>query len=123
MTAITALAMLNLDCADPAAMAAFYHGMLGWEITASERDYAVIRGGTTTIGFTRRAGYQAPQWPEPAAPMRYHFDMYTDDVAEATAKCLALGGGKPGFQPGGDRWQVLTDPSGHPFCVCPRQPG
>ena len=32
-------------------------------------------------------------------------------------RCLELGAGKPGFQPGGDRWTVLTDPSGHPFCL------
>ena len=33
--------------------------------------------------------------------------------------CLALGAGQPAFQPGGDRWTVLTDPAGHPFCLCP----
>jgi len=27
--------------------------------------------------------------------------------------------GKPRFQPGGALWTVLTDPAGHPFCLCP----
>ena len=24
---------------------------------------------------------------------------------------------RPGFQPGGDSWVVLTDPEGHAFCL------
>jgi hypothetical protein len=46
-------------------------------------------------------------------------DLDVDDVAEAVERCLELGASKPDFQPGdGDRWTVLLDPAGHPFCVC-----
>lgn len=30
-----------------------------------------------------------------------------------------LGAGKPDLQPAGARLTVLTDPDGHPFCLCP----
>jgi hypothetical protein len=30
---------------------------------------------------------------------------------------LELGAAKPDFQPGEDRWRVLLDPAGHPFCI------
>ncbi|USY17364.1 hypothetical protein NE857_18635 [Nocardiopsis exhalans] len=30
---------------------------------------------------------------------------------------LGLGAHKPEEQPGGDRWRVLVDPAGHPFCL------
>jgi catechol 2,3-dioxygenase-like lactoylglutathione lyase family enzyme len=140
--------MVNLDCADPPAMAAFYHEVLGWEIAHSERDYAMISDGAATIGFGRVEGYEPPRWPghdspgqDPSgsgspgqdssgsdapgvgSPKRYHLDLAVNDLGKAVARCLELGGSKPEFQPGGDRWQVLLDPGGHPFCLCPRPAG
>jgi hypothetical protein len=41
-------------------------------------------------------------------------------MAEAIERCLELGAATPVFQPGGDRWTVLTDPAGHPFCLAQR---
>ena len=37
MTAIGSLAMVSLDCADPGALAEFYHQVLGWEICTASR--------------------------------------------------------------------------------------
>lgn len=34
---------------------------------------------------------------------------------------LKLRAAKPEYQPGGDRFRVLTDPVGHPFCLVPRR--
>jgi predicted enzyme related to lactoylglutathione lyase len=120
MTAVATLAMLNLDCADPRALAEFYHGVLGWEITHSEADYAMIGDGRTNIGFGRVEGYAPPNWPDEEAGKRYHLDLYVDDLDKAEARCLELGAAKAAFQPGGERWRVLTDVAGHPFCLCPR---
>jgi predicted enzyme related to lactoylglutathione lyase len=117
MTGIATLAMVNLDCGNPAALAGFYHQVLGWEVTHSQDEYAMISDGTASIGFGRIDGYEPPRWPDPATPKRFHLDMYVDDLGQATAACLELGGGKPDFQPGGDRWVVLTDPDGQPFCL------
>ena len=69
--------------------------------------------------FGRVAGYEPPDWPDSAAPKRYHLDLHVADVADAVQRCLELGASKPDFQPGdGQRWTVLLDPAGHPFCVC-----
>lgn len=120
MPGIASLVMINLDCAHPPALAEFYHHLLGWEITHSQDEYAMISDGSTTIGFGQIVGYQDPGWPDEASPKRYHLDTYVDDLDKATAACLELGAGKPDFQPGAGRWVVLTDPAGHPFCLCLR---
>jgi predicted enzyme related to lactoylglutathione lyase len=117
MPGIATLAMVNLDCGHPAALADFYHQVLGWEVTHSQDEYAMISDGATSIGFGRVDGYEPPRWPDPATPKRFHLDMYVDDLDQATATCLELGGGKPDFQPGAERWVVLTDPDGQPFCL------
>lgn len=123
MAGFANLIMLNLDCPDPAALAEFYHQVLGWEVTHSQDEYAMISDGHTSIGFGRVEGYQPPGWPESPAPKRYHLDLRAGDVGKAVERCLQLGAAKPEFQPGGDRWTVLTDPAGHPFCLCPDPAG
>ncbi|TXJ72992.1 VOC family protein, partial [Streptomyces lavendulae] len=40
-----------------------------------------------------------------------------DDLAAAERRLLELGATKPEFQPGKERWTVLLDPAGHPFCI------
>jgi predicted enzyme related to lactoylglutathione lyase len=118
MTAVAALAMVNIDCAEPRALAGFYHQVLGWDITHSEDAYAMITDGPVSIGFGRIDGYTPPRWPDPATPKQFHLDFVVEDLDKAEAACLEAGAGKPEDQPGGDRWRVLTDPAGHPFCIC-----
>lgn len=119
MDGIATLAMVNLDCADPRALAAFYHEVLGWPVLHSEDAYAMIGDGTTNIGFGRVDGYRPPRWPDEESAKRYHLDLHVQDVDKAAARCQELGAVTPDFQPGGDRWRVLLDPAGHPFCLCP----
>jgi hypothetical protein len=79
-----------------------------------------ISDGSTRILFTRVDGYEGAGWPSTGTPKRYHLCLQADDRAEAVERCLELGAAKPAFQPGGDRWTVLTDPAGHPFCLAQR---
>ncbi|MET8307377.1 MULTISPECIES: VOC family protein [unclassified Micromonospora] len=123
MTTTADLAMVNLDSSDPAAHAAFYHRALGWEITHSAAEYAMLSGGGVSIGFGLVEGYQPPSWPDPAGGKRYHLDLYVDDLAVAEKEFVQAGASKPEFQPGGERWVVLIDPIGQPFCICPRPQG
>jgi predicted enzyme related to lactoylglutathione lyase len=123
MAGFATLVMVDLECADPPVLAGFYHQLLGWEVIHCQDDYAVIGAGGTRLRLGRVDGYQGPGWPDSAAPKRYHLDLEVDDVPTAVARCLRLGASKPAFQPGGDRWTVLTDPAGHPFCLCPAQAG
>jgi len=117
MAGLANLVVVDLECAEPALLADFYHQVLGWDVTLSQDGYAEISNGSTRILFTRRDGYEGPGWPDSAAPKRYHLCMRADDVASAVKRCLEMGASKPEFQPGGDRWTVLTDPAGHPFCL------
>ena len=38
-------------------------------------------------------------------------------AGSAEAACVQLGATRPEHQPGGDRWRVMLDPAGHPFCL------
>lgn len=119
MAGFARLIWLDLECAAPPVLAEFYHQVLGWDVIDSQHEYALITDGNIRIRLGRVAGYQAPAWPDLAAPKRYHLDLQVDDVEIAVQRCVELGASKPDFQPGGDRWTVLTDPAGHPFCLCP----
>ncbi|GAB1641983.1 VOC family protein [Krasilnikovia sp. MM14-A1259] len=123
MSGFATLAMINLDAADPAALASFYAQLLGWEVVHSADDYAMISDGTTSIGWGRVPGYTAPGWPDETAPKRYHLDFYVDDLDKAQEQALALGASKPDTQPEPQRWRVLLDPGGHPFDLCARPQG
>jgi hypothetical protein len=110
-----------LDCPDPAGLAAFYSALTGGKITYSEEEYAAVAlEGGPTLNFQKVADHRPPTWPEPDRPQQFHLDFYVDDLDGAEADLLALGAARPDFQPGGDRWRVLTDPAGHPFCICVR---
>jgi hypothetical protein len=117
MSAIGSLAAVTLDCADPAGLADFYHRLTGWEITYSDENYGAV-SGEATLYFQRVAEHRRPTWPDPETPQQFHLDFYVEDLDKAEARLLELGAGKPDFQPQPERWRVLTDPAGHPFCVC-----
>ena len=110
------LAMVTIDCADPAAEAAFWAAALGWQNSYSDENYGMVTKGDRRIGFGRVEGWKAPGWPNTSGTMQFHFDLAVDDLAEAEAKLLELGATKPSEQPSED-WVVLRDPDGHPFCL------
>ena len=120
MPGFASLAMINLDCADPVALAQFYSQVLGWPVVHSQQEYAMIADGACSIGFGQVAGYQPPTWPRESAPKRYHLDLYVDVLDKAEELCLGLGATKPQEQPTPERWRVLIDPSGQPFDLCLR---
>ncbi|PPK67420.1 VOC family protein [Actinokineospora auranticolor] len=113
------LIMFNLDCRDPQAQAAFYARVLGWAVSHSEPAYSMIGNGSVSVGFGQVEGYVPAAWPDASSSKRYHFDLSVPDVAAAADEYVALGASRPEFQPGGDRWTVLLDPEGQPFCLCP----
>ncbi|MEH0825645.1 VOC family protein [Micromonospora sp. CPCC 205714] len=124
MTVTADLAMVNLDSSDPAAHAQFYHRVLGWKITHSEPEYAMISSPDgVSVGFGRVAGFVPPRWPDETSAKRYHLDLYVDDLTVGEKEFVGAGATKPEFQPGDGRWVVLLDPVGQPFCICPRPQG
>lgn len=117
-TPVTArVAMVTLDCADPRAEAAFWSAALGGEVAHAEDEYAMVTAGGTTLGFGRVEGYAPPSWPDDSGAKQFHLDLAVEDPSAAEAAFRSLGATVPGFQPGAERWRVLLDPAGHPFCL------
>jgi catechol 2,3-dioxygenase-like lactoylglutathione lyase family enzyme len=108
-----------LDCPDPEALATFYGSLLDWERKVDEDGgWAEIRADYgANLCFQRVEGYQPPVWPGQDVPQQMHLDVVVDDLAEAGAAVLALGGIEHEHQPG-ERFRVYLDPAGHPFCLC-----
>ncbi|MEL5956833.1 VOC family protein [Streptomyces sp. CLV115] len=116
MSVLAQISTVVIDCGDPVRLAEFYSEVTGWEITCSGEDYASLADGEHPgLAFVRIEGYRASAWPDDAKHV--HLDFTVTDLAEATARILALGASRPEFQPGKDQWVVLSDPEGHPFCL------
>ncbi|WP_354637745.1 VOC family protein [Kitasatospora camelliae] len=112
------LTAVTLDCADPAALAAFYRFATGLDpVPESNPEFAGIRfEDGLFLGFQRVEGYRPPQWPGQAVPQQIHLDFAVADLDEAESALLAAGAVRPDHQPD-TRWRVLLDPAGHPFCL------
>lgn len=114
--ATATLAMVSIDCPDAKVMCDFYQAVLGWEVTYEGDGYAMLKGDGTALGFGTTPDFKTPAWPNDGTK-QFHLDLGADDVDAMVARCVELGATKPDFQPGEDRWTVLLDPAGHPFCV------
>ena len=107
-----------LDCPDPAGLADFYAGLLGWS-AKSEPDgtWATVHDGDQHIHFQRVDDYRPPQWPGQEVPQQLHLDVDVDDLDAGEQAVLALGATRHEHQPG-TSFRVFLDPAGHPFCLC-----
>lgn len=116
--AIARTPTLVIDCPDPAALAAFYSALLGWEVKGQE-DWTEIRpaDGSNCISFQQVPGYRAPQWPGQEHPQQMHLDLVVPDLDAGQEEVLRLGGTLATEQPG-TSFRVFLDPAGHPFCLC-----
>lgn len=111
-------AAVTFDCADPVELARFYGEALGWPVTYSTEDFVLLgRKGSPGMGFNRLADYRRPTWPDPSQEKQAHFELGVDDLDSAQAHLVALGAVESPTQPQPDRWRVLLDPAGHPFCI------
>ncbi|MEV0383619.1 VOC family protein [Nonomuraea sp. NPDC050643] len=109
------LSSMVIDCADPAALAAFYAKATGWRVTGDDAEFRTLEGGPVPLSFQRIDGYQGPGWPDDGK--HAHLEFTVPDVEAALKELAGLGATVPDLQPGGDDWTVLIDPEGHPFCL------
>ena len=114
------LAMVTIDCADPAALAAFYGALLGWEPRHVDDHFAILDNpeGGTPLAFGRVEGYTPPPPGNPDGSKHFHLDFYVDDLTGATDRAIELGATEPAYQHG-RKLRVLIDPAGHPFGLAP----
>jgi predicted enzyme related to lactoylglutathione lyase len=120
-TPLANLKMLTIDSGDAQRDATFWSAVLGWEIAQAGEGYAMLTGPDHAVGFGTVEDYEAPPWPNPHGSKQFHFDLAVDDLAVAEQRIVQLGATVPDNQPGGERWRVLLDPSGHPFCLTPAE--
>ena len=95
--AIALLASTALDCSDPAALASFWAELVGGEVAFTSPEFCAVKTDNGWLATVRIDDYKPPTWPDSAVPKQMHL--------------------KPSEQPAPDRWRVLLDPAGHPFCL------
>jgi hypothetical protein len=113
---------VSLDCADPVALATFWANLLGGEIVFSSDDFVAVKLENTWLSTTKVENYKPPSWPTGSTPKQIHLDLAVDDLDSSELFAQQLGAVKAEFQPQPDRWRVLLDPAGHPFCVTTQIP-
>ncbi|MGD8213694.1 VOC family protein [Aestuariimicrobium sp. Y1814] len=114
-TPVARLAMITLDAAEVAPLAAFWSAVLDWPIAFQDDNYAMLTGPSHALGIGVVPDYVAPSWPDDGHK-QFHLDLAADEVEVAADRCVELGATRPDEQPG-ETWVVLLDPAGHPFCV------
>ncbi|MGN2640958.1 VOC family protein [Nocardia takedensis] len=115
--AIARLAGVSLDSDDPIGLGRFYRALLDLRLLHESDDVVVLGAKGVALTVERVAEHKPPDWPNDAVPKQMHLDLYVDDLDVAEAEALAIGARKPETQPAPDKWRVLLDPSGHPFCL------
>jgi predicted enzyme related to lactoylglutathione lyase len=114
------LGAIAVDCGDPARLAEFYRALTGWDIGFSNEAFAALRGkdGGVYLTMHRVADHRPPDWPGPGtAPKQMHLDFAVSDLESSQARAIEAGAVLAGHQPDPDRFRVLLDPAGHPFCL------
>jgi catechol 2,3-dioxygenase-like lactoylglutathione lyase family enzyme len=111
-----ALYAVTIDAPDASALARFYAGLLGMEVTYEGPEGALIVGDGKSLMFQQVGDYNPPRWPDPANPQQAHLDIAVDDLDAGEARALELGATR--LNAGGESFRVFADPAGHPFCLC-----
>jgi catechol 2,3-dioxygenase-like lactoylglutathione lyase family enzyme len=116
--AIGKLWSVTLDCADARELAEFWCAALGGKVAYESENFVGVEApGGLWIGAYRVDGHLPPEWPAAGTPKQFHLDLSVDDLDAAERTAVELGARKADHQPEPDRWRVLFDPAGHPFCI------
>ena len=110
---------MNIDSIDPASLARWWAGLLGWRITFEEPDEVVLEpptgspedGVSPDILFAR-----VPETKQ--VKNRLHIDLRPDDQTLEVARAEALGARRVDVgQTDAVTWVVMADPEGNEFCI------
>jgi hypothetical protein len=114
---ISKLGAVSLNCPDPHALALFYSALLEKEIAFESEDFCAIQLDNLWLSTQRVADFKPSSWPTGETPNHVHLDFSVSDLDAGEAQALAAGATSVAEQPDRDRWRVLLDPVGNPFCV------
>ena len=110
---------LDIDAADPQALASFWEAALGWrrthdtpdEVALEPPEHSTEDGVVPDLLFIR-----VPEGK--AGKNRLHLDLRPDDQQAEVARLESLGAVRADVGQGEDvGWVVMTDPEGNEFCV------
>jgi Glyoxalase-like domain len=113
---------VSLDCDDPEALGEFWSAVLDGEVAFASDAFVAVKFDRGWISAVKVDGYVAPTWPDDDRPKQMHLDLSVDDLDEAEAEVVRRGATRALTQPSPDRWRVLLDPAGHPFCITTQIP-
>jgi catechol-2,3-dioxygenase len=116
-TAIARLGAVALDAREPARLARFYAEVLGLEVIFENESFVALKGAPVILTIQQVADLPEVTWPEGDVPKQIHLELSVDDLDTSEKAMLAAGATKAPTQPAPDRWRVLIDPAGHPFCI------
>ena len=106
-----------MDCADTRPLAEFWAAMLGGEIMFTSATTADVRTDWVWLSAMEVPGYRRPTWPDADIPKQMHLDLAVNDLEAAAVAAQQLGATLATIQPAPERWRVMFDPAGHPFCL------
>ena len=114
--------VLDSDHADD--LSAFYERLLGWTRFKGE-EYTVLKnveqsGFPTWITIQQVDHYVPPVWPATPDEQQQmaHLDFHVENVEEGVKYAMSCGATMSAIQ-FDERWRVMIDPAGHPFCILP----
>jgi Glyoxalase-like domain len=116
------LGSIALDCESPAELANFWSELLGGEIAFTSDTFVAVKTDRVWLAAVHVEDYQPPTWPGGDAPKQMHLDLAVDDLDQSEAAAIRLGAVRGANQPAPDRFRVLLDPAGHPFCLSTQIP-
>ena len=107
---------VTIDAPDASALARFYGELTGMDVAYDGPEGAMLAADDGRYVMFQQIGddYRPPRWPAPAYPQQAHLDLLVRDMAAAEAQAVELGASR--LEGGGERFRVLDDPAGHPFC-------
>ncbi|MDL2294427.1 hypothetical protein LJC60_07345 [Ruminococcaceae bacterium OttesenSCG-928-D13] len=122
------LGAIVLDSDNIEELSDFYAKLLGWNKSSQDHDgekwITVIKADytETPLVFQENPDYQKPTWPSTKTEQQQmvHLDFYVkaDEFDKKVKHAIKCGAKMAKSQLSSD-WMVMTDISGHPFCVIP----
>jgi hypothetical protein len=116
------LRSIALDCPSPSELARFWAELLDGEIAFTSDTFVAVRTDRVWLATVQVEDYQPPTWPDSDTPKQMHLDLAVDDLDISEAEAVRLGAVRTSRQPVPDRYRVLLDPAGHPFCLSTQIP-
>jgi Glyoxalase-like domain len=116
------LASISLDCSNPSELATFWAELIGGDIAFTSDDFVAVKTDQLWVAAVRVPDHRAPTWPDGDIAKQVHLDLSVEDLDAAEAEAMRLGAARYDEQPAPERWRVLVDPAGHPFCLSTQIP-